>query len=181
MYPKFDQNLSIARITAMVVVLCFAAAGFAIAADESTPTTQTMTPSPAKGEFIDRCTTELAPSHARASQVMAAVHMYILTHRDNGGAFGITDEMGETRLLDFIEIRQPVRRLKPNGQYVVCTDFRKQGSESAHYDIDFWLNQRSGKLEVKDVKIHKAPLHGNGTWTQIPRYNFDDTEFEITN
>jgi hypothetical protein len=179
---KFGWNsLMIACATAMFVTLSLSTVDSVVAADETMPATQTMTPRPANGELIDSCTTELAPGHARAWQVMAAVHMYILTHRDKGGAFGIADETGEARLLDFIEIRQPVRHSKANGQYVVCTDFRKQGSEGEHYDIDFWLNQQTGKLKVKDVKIHKAPLQENGIWTQVPRYTFGDMEFDITN
>ena len=180
-YAKFDQCLSVARVTAMFVILCLGAARVAMAAEASTPNTQTMTPAPAKGEFIDKCTTELAPGQAHAWQVMAAVHMYILTHRDNNGGFAITDETGETRILDFIDMRQPVRHLKSNGQYVVCTDFRKQGSEAEHYDVDFWLNQQTGQLEVKDVKIHKAPLQENGAWAQISRYTFGDMDFDVTN
>jgi hypothetical protein len=111
---------------------------------------------------------------------MAAVHVYVLTHRDNNGTFAITDETGEARLLDFIEIRQPVRHLKSNDQYVVCTDFRKQGSDGEGYDVDFWLRQERGKLEVKDVKIHKALLQQDGTWTQVSHYTFEDKEFDVT-
>jgi hypothetical protein len=59
--------------------------------------------------------------------------------------------------------------------------WRKQGSEDEHYDVDFWLNQQTGKLEVKDVKIHKAPLQENGAWTQISRYTFGDMDFDVTN
>src|SRR5437773_9666745 len=64
------------------------------------------------------------------------------------------DKIGETLPLQFVEIHQPVRHLKKEGEYFVCTDFRKPGSQDEYYDIDFWVNQKSGKLEVDNVKIH---------------------------
>jgi hypothetical protein len=42
------------------------------------------------------------------------------------------------------------------GDYFVCTDFRKPGSQDAYYDIDFWVNQKTGKLEVDNVKTQSA-------------------------
>lgn len=51
------------------------------------------------------------------------------------------------------------RRFGPPG---CCTDFRKPGSQDEYYDIDFWVDQTSGKLAVKDVKIHKVPVQEDG-------------------
>ncbi len=31
-----------------------------------------------------------------------------------------------------------------------------------YYDIDFWVNQKSGKLQVDNVKIHKVPVQEDG-------------------
>jgi hypothetical protein len=62
-----------------------------------------------------------------------------------------------------------------------CTDFRKPGSQDEYYDIDFWVDQKSGKLEVKDVKMHKVPVQEDGIWTQVPRYTFDGMDFDVTN
>ena len=56
------------------------------------------------------------------------------------------DKTGETLSLQFVEIHQPVRHLKKDGQFFVCTDFRKPGSQDECYDIDFWVNQKTGKL-----------------------------------
>src|SRR6516164_2166979 len=83
--------------------------------------------------------------------------------------------------LDFVEIHQPVRHLKKEGEYFVCTDFRKPGSKDEYYDIDFWVNQKSGKLEVDNVKIHKVPVQEDGVWTQVPRYTFEGGDFDVTN
>jgi YHS domain-containing protein len=118
----------------------------------------------------------------RGWQVMSAIHTYIATHKDNKGALEIKDDKtGETLPLDFVEIHQPVRHLKKEGEYFVCTDFRKPGSTDEYYDIDFWVNQKSGKLEVDNVKVHKVPVQEDGIWTQVPRYTFDGMDFDVTN
>ena len=83
----------------------------------------------------------------RAWQVMSAIHTYIATNKDKDGNLDIKDDKtGETLPLEFVEIHQPVRHLKKDGEYFVCTDFRKPGSQDEYYDIDFWVNQKSGKL-----------------------------------
>jgi len=118
----------------------------------------------------------------RAWQVMSAIHNYIATHKDAKGALEIKDDKtSETLPLDFVEIHQPVRHLKKDGEYFVCTDFRKPGSKDEYYDIDFWVNQKSGKLEVDNVKIHKVPVQEDGVWTQVPRYTFEGMDFDVTN
>ena len=118
----------------------------------------------------------------RAWQVMGAIHSYIATHKDKDGHLDIKDDKtGETLPLDFVEIHQPVRHLKKDGKYFVCTDFRKPGSQDEYYDIDFWVNQKTGKLEVDNVKVHKVPVQEDGIWTQVPRYTFDGMDFDVTN
>jgi len=42
-------------------------------------------------------------------------------------------------------------------------------------------NQQAGKLEVKDVKMHKVPVQEDGIWTQQPRYTFEGVDFDVTN
>jgi len=118
----------------------------------------------------------------RAWQVMSAIHGYIATHKDKDGNLPIKDDKtGETLPLEFVEIHQPVRHLKKEGEYFACTDFRKPGSQDEYYDIDFWVNQKTGKLEVDNVKVHKVPVQEDGVWTQVPRYNFDGMDVEETN
>ena len=65
--------------------------------------------------------------------------------------------------------------------YFACTDFRKPGSKDEYYDIDFWVNDKSGKLEVANVKMHKVPVQEDGIWTQVPRYTFDGMDIEVAN
>ena len=118
----------------------------------------------------------------RAWQVMSAIHTYIATHKDANGNLPIKDDKtGETLPLQFVEIHQPVRHLKKDGEYFVCTDFRKPGSTDEYYDIDFWVNQKTGKLEVDNVKVHKVPVQEDGVWTQVPRYTFEGMDFDVTN
>src|SRR6478672_2987901 len=74
-----------------------------------------------------------------------------------------------------------VRHLKKEGEYFACTDFRKPGSKDEYYDIDFWVNQKTGKLQVDNVKIHKVPVQEDGIWTQVPRYTFEGMDFDVTN
>ena len=105
------------------------------------------------------------PSHPRLASVDQTIHSPTLT-------WPKTCRM---------EIHQPVRHLKKDGEYFVCTDFRKPGSKDEYYDIDFWVNQKSGKLEVDNVKIHKVPVQEDGVWTQVPRYTFEGMDFDVTN
>src|SRR5262249_1360146 len=117
----------------------------------------------------------------RAWQVMSAIHGYIATHKDKDGNLDIKDDKtGETLPLEFVEIHQPVRHLKKEGEYFACTDFRKPGSQDEYYDIDFWVNQKTGKLEVDNVKVHKVPVQEDGVWTQVPRYTFDGMDIKET-
>jgi YHS domain-containing protein len=117
----------------------------------------------------------------RAWQIMSAIHNYIATHKDKDGNLPIKDDKtGDTLPLQFVEIHQPVRHLKKEGEYFACTDFRKPGSQDEYYDIDFWVNQKTGKLEVDNVKVHKVPVKEDGVWTQVPRYSFEGMDIEET-
>ena len=94
----------------------------------------------------------------RGWQVMSAIHNYIATHKDAHGNLPIKDDKtGETMPLEFVEIHQPVRHLKKDGEYFACTDFRKPGSKDEYYDIDFWVNQKSGKLDGRQRQDPQGP------------------------
>ena len=117
----------------------------------------------------------------RAWHVMSAIHNYIAEHKNEDGALELTDDKtGETIPLEFVEMHQPVRYLKKEGEYFACTDFRKAGSTDEYYDIDFWVDEKTGKLKVEKVKIHKVPVQEDGIWTQVPRYTFEGMDFEVT-
>ena len=73
---------------------------------------------------------------------------------------------------------QLIRKLQQDGRYFACTDFRRQGSQDEYYDIDFWLDDKSGTVTVGEVRVHKVPQQEAGVWVQIPRYNFDGLNYE---
>jgi hypothetical protein len=116
----------------------------------------------------------------RAWEVMSALHEHIAqTRREHNGIYTLQDDKtGATLALEFVEIHQPVRRLKQDGRYFACTDFRRQGSRDEFYDIDFWLDDKSGKVTVGSVRVHKIPQREGDVVVQIPRYNFDNLDYE---
>ncbi len=118
----------------------------------------------------------------RAWHVMSAIHNYIAANKDASGNLQIKDDKTrETIPLQFVEMHQPIRHLKKEGEYFACTDFCKAGSKEEYYDIDCWVDEKTGKLVVKDVKMHKVPVQEDGIWTQEPRYTFEGMDFEVTN
>lgn len=112
-------------------------------------------------------------------QVMSAVHSEIASKRNEEGVYFLKDEKnGQTIPLEFIEIHQPIRRLKKDGRYFACTDFRKRGTTDEYYDVDFWVDDKDGKLKVGEVRIHKVPVQEDGLWRQEFRYKFDGLDTE---
>jgi len=117
----------------------------------------------------------------RAWHVMSAIHNYITENRNENGSLELKNpKTGEVIPLDFVEMHQPIRYLKKQGQYFACTDFRKAGTENEYYDVDFWVDEKTGRLKVSDVKIHKVPVQEDGIWTQEDLYTFEGMDFEIT-
>ena len=118
----------------------------------------------------------------RGWHVMSAIHNYIANNKTDKGHLSIKDEKtGEAVDLEFVEMHQPIRKLKADGQYFACTDFRKPGSKDEYYDVDFWVDESTGKLQVQGVKMHKVPVQEDGIWTQVPRYTFEGKDFDVTN
>lgn len=117
----------------------------------------------------------------RGWEIMSALHEHITAERKKGdGNYKLKDDKtGEELSLDFVGIHQPVRKLKEDGRYFACTDFRKSGTTDQYYDIDFWLDEKSGEISVGQVKVHKAPRLEDGNYVQIPRYSFDSKTFDI--
>lgn len=116
----------------------------------------------------------------RSWEVMSAISRYVLTQsgRENGTFKLKDDKTGETLPLKFLYVHQPVRRLKADGRYFACTDFRKANSKDEFYDIDFWLDAKTGKVAVSNVKVHKVPELKDGSFVQVPRYNFDPKTYD---
>lgn len=117
----------------------------------------------------------------RGWELMSALHEHIAAERaKNKGNYIVKDDKsGEEITMDFVGIHQPVRKLKDDGRYFACTDFRKAGSKEEYYDIDFWLDEKNGKISVGGVRIHKVPTLEDGSFVQIPRYSFDPKTFDV--
>jgi hypothetical protein len=117
----------------------------------------------------------------RSWEIMSAIHEHIAGERSKGG--GVyklkDDKTGDELSLEFVGIHQPVRRLKEDGRFFACTDFRKAGSKDEYYDIDFWLDETSGKISVGGVRVHKVPVLEDGNFIQMPRYSFDPATFDV--
>ena len=117
----------------------------------------------------------------RGWEVMSALHEHIAAERaKGGGVYTIKDDKtGEDIPMEFVGIHQPVRKLKEDGRYFACTDFRKKGTTDHYYDIDFWLDEKNGKITVGSVRLHKVPALADGNFIQMPRYSFDPKTFDV--
>ena len=117
----------------------------------------------------------------KAWEVISAIEKDILEQRlANAGEYILTDDKtGEKIALEFVGVHQPVRRLQKDGRYFACTDFRRHGSQSEYYDIDFWLNEDNDSITVGDVRVHKVPEMKDGGFIQIPRYTFEGIDVDI--
>ncbi|MEE9319898.1 MAG: hypothetical protein V3U76_05580 [Granulosicoccus sp.] len=121
-----------------------------------------------------------ATEEKRAWEVISAIENQIISDKDTEGQFQLVDDKTQEKIdLEFIGVHMPVRRLTEDGRYFACSDFRKIGSQDEYYDIDFWLDDDDGSIEVGDVRVHKVPEMKDGGFIQIPRYNFDDLEYEM--
>jgi YHS domain-containing protein len=119
---------------------------------------------------------------ARGWEVMSAVEEDIVKERaKDNGTFKLKDaKTGEEVKLEFVGTHQPVRRLTQDGRFFACTDFRKAGTKDQFYDVDFWVDEKNGKMTVDEVRLHKVPeKQADGSYIQVPRYNFDDLKFDV--
>jgi YHS domain-containing protein len=119
------------------------------------------------------------PGHVaqkRSWEVMSAVEQNaVLEAAKNKGVFKLKDDKtGKMLDLEFIDTHQPIRQLDDNGHFFACTDFRVVGTKDQIYDIDFWVNDKDGKLTVEQTKVHKVPELKDGQWIQVPRYEWKD-------
>lgn len=98
---------------------------------------------------------------------------------DDQGIFHMRDDKtGEVLALKFVRIHDPVRQIGSD-IYFACTDFHVVGKPDKLYDLDFWMNDKTGELGVYRSKVHKEPrwslLYG---WYKQPRYTFVNDEIE---
>ncbi|RLW71270.1 MAG: hypothetical protein B6D71_02985, partial [gamma proteobacterium symbiont of Stewartia floridana] len=98
---------------------------------------------------------------------------------DENGVFRLRDDKtGEVLTLKFVRIHDPVRQIGSD-IYFACTDFHVVGEPNKLYDLDFWMNDKTGQLKIYQSKVHKEPrwslLYG---WYKQPRYTFVNDEIE---
>ena len=112
----------------------------------------------------------------RGWEVMSAVEQSALAEQaENHGVFKIKDDKtGKELDLEFIDTHQPVRQLDDNGHYFACTDFRAVGTKDQIYDLDFWVDDKDGKMSVVQTKVHKVPELRDGKWVEVPRYEWKE-------
>jgi hypothetical protein len=112
----------------------------------------------------------------RGWEVMSAVEQHATDQAArNNGIFKLKDDKtGQDLNLEFIDTHQPIRQLDDNGHYFACTDFRAAGSKDQIYDIDFWIDDKDGKMTIVQTKVHKVPELKDGQWVQISRYDWKE-------
>jgi hypothetical protein len=98
---------------------------------------------------------------------------------DEDGVFHLRDDKtGEQLALKFVRIHDPVRQIGSD-IYFACTDFHVLGEQDKLYDLDFWMNDKTGQLKIYQSKVHKEPrwslLYG---WYKQPRYTFVNDEIK---
>jgi len=115
-------------------------------------------------------------ANKRGWEVMSAVEQGALAAQaGNHGVYRLKDDKtGKELDLEFIDTHQPVRQLDDGGHYFACTDFRVVGTRDQIYDIDFWVDDRDGRMTVVQTRVHKVPQLKDGQWIQVPRYEWKD-------
>jgi YHS domain-containing protein len=112
----------------------------------------------------------------RGWEVMSAVEDHATSEeaRHNGVFMLKDDKTGQDLKLQFIDTHQPVRQLDDNGHYFACTDFRAVGTKDQIYDIDFWIDDKDGKMTIVQTRVHKVPELKGGQWVQVSRYDWKE-------
>ncbi|GAB6052187.1 hypothetical protein JCM17960_10070 [Magnetospira thiophila] len=114
-----------------------------------------------------------------SEDIKASMTRHIQAKVDGEGVFHMRDDKtGEMLALKFVQIHDPVRKIGTD-TYFACTDFHVVGEPDKLYDLDFWMNDKTGELQVFQSKVHKEPrqswLYG---WYKQPRYTFVNDEIE---
>ena len=114
-----------------------------------------------------------------AEDIKSSMTQHIKMKADADGIFQLRDEKtGELLHLRFVKIHDPVRQIGSD-IYFACTDFHVIGEPKKLYDLDFWMNDKTGELKVYESKVHKEPkwslLYG---WYKQPRYTFVNDQVE---
>jgi hypothetical protein len=105
-----------------------------------------------------------------SDSVKKAVKDYVSAQTKAGGGLYVVKDpvLKKDWLLKLDKIHDPVREFGRDGKtiYFACSDFKTEDGKDV-LDIDLWMVETGGKLEVTDTKIHKL----NG----VPRYTYEGT------
>ena len=95
-------------------------------------------------------------------------HVKEAARANNGVLLIHDDKLNKDWRLQLDKIHDPVRTFEKDGKtiYFACSDFLSVDSDD-RLDIDFWMVEKGGKLEVIDTRIHK--LNGE------PRFTYEGT------
>lgn len=120
-----------------------------------------------------------APRQYYVEDIKSTMMKHIEASIDENGVYRMLDDKtGEMLALKFVTIHDPVRQIGSD-VYFACTDFHVVGEPDKLYDLDFWMNDKTGELGVYQSRVHKEPrrslLYG---WYKQPRYTFVDDEIE---
>lgn len=121
-------------------------------------------------EHPGKSTTEHPGKAITSDSVKKAVNEYVSTQTKAGGGFYVVKDpvLKKDWRLKLDKIHDPVREFEKDGKtiYFACSDFKTEDGKDV-LDIDLWMVEKGGKLEVTETKIHKV----NGE----PRYNYEGT------
>ena len=129
--------------------------------------------------WADQNNDAVEPRKYYVDDIKSTMTKYIESNIDKEGVFHMQDDKtGELLALKFVQIHDPVRQIGSD-IYFACTDFHVVGEPDKLYDLDFWINDKTGELGVYQSKVHKEPrwslLYG---WYKQPRYTFVNDEIE---
>ena len=105
-----------------------------------------------------------------AEDIIKAIKDHIASvTKANNGYFPITDADESKNLqLKLIRVHEDkVSYIKKEDAYFACTDFVTVDGKTK-YDVDFWMKEKDGKLNVYQTKIHKKD--------DKPRFIYRDDE-----
>lgn len=106
-----------------------------------------------------------------ARTVKAAVKDHVKAAAQKGILIIRDAKLDKDWRLKLDKVHDPVRTFEKDGRtvYFACSDFKSVDSPDV-LDIDFWMVEKGGKLEVIETRIHKV----NG----VPRYTYEGTEIK---
>lgn len=125
------------------------------------------------GKAVEKHKSEHPGKPVTSAFVRRAIRKHVrIQSKANNGVFSIHDgKLDKDWNLKLYKIHNPIRMFEKEGKtiYFTCSDFKSVTGKDI-LDIDFWMVQNGGKLEVIDTKIHKV----NGA----PRYSYEGTEIK---